>query len=260
MDPKPHVHEGPFPGVDDHIVTPETREEMVRGELILKQPSEPPRADCRARLGYVIVPHVAPGYIASTDLLTRFSFNSDFGTDVCVRKKGTDPDSGNRYLEELAFEIVDEQSLHHITIRAEDMAARGVRRLIVIFIEHGTVTEWSPSEHRFVPLPLDGVLEDPTLAHPMPLRAILDPDAARRAVTVAVWAKNDPWIRERKQGFRKGLQDSLLVILESRGLHPTDEQRATIESCSDPERIQRWLAAAVRVHSVADLLESSPEA
>jgi hypothetical protein len=51
MDPKPHVHEGPFPGVDDHIVTPETREEMVRGELILSQGSEPPRADCLARLG-----------------------------------------------------------------------------------------------------------------------------------------------------------------------------------------------------------------
>jgi hypothetical protein len=134
----------------------------------------------------VIAPHVAPGYIASIALLTRFSLDSDFATDVCVRKEGTDPESGHRYLEELAFEIVDEQSLHHITIRAEDMAARGVRRLIVIFIEPGTVTEWSPAEQRFVPLSLDGVIEDPTLAHPIPIRAMLDADAARRAVTVAV--------------------------------------------------------------------------
>jgi hypothetical protein len=52
----------------------------------------------------------------------------------------------------------------------------------------------------------------------------------------------------------------LLVILEARGLHPSDEQRAVIESCADPERLQRWLRAAVRVGSVAERLESSPGA
>jgi hypothetical protein len=287
MDPKPRhtfcapghaaapgVHEGPFPGVDDHIVRPETREEMVRGELILAQPAEPPRADCHARLDYVTATHVRTGYIVSSHLLTRFGLESDFATDVCVRKAGTDPETGNRYLEELAFEIVDEQSLHHITIRAEDIAARGVRRLIVIFVEPGTVTEWSSAEHRFVPLPLDGVLEDPTLAQPIPIRAMLDTGAARQAVAAAVWAQDDnPWILARKQelsqrarpqgreeGRAQGRQDSLLVILEARGLHPSEDQRATIESCSDPERLQRWLRAAVRVGSVAELLESSPGA
>jgi hypothetical protein len=253
----PGVHEGSFPGVDDHIVRPETREEMVRGELILAQPADPPHADCHSTLDRVTATHVAPGYIVSCELLTRFGPRSNFATDVCVRKEGTDPESGHRYLEELAFEIVDEQSLHHITIRAEDMAARGVRRLIVIFIEPGTVTEWSPAEQRFVPLSLDGVLEDPTLAHPIPIRAMLDTAAAKRAVTVAVWAQDDPWILERKQELRT---ESLLLVLEGRGLHPSDEQRAAIESCSDPERLQRWLRAAGRVGSVAELLESSPGA
>jgi hypothetical protein len=269
----PGVHEGPFPGVDDHIVRPETREEMVRGELMIAQPADPPHADCHARLDQVTLTHVAPGYVVSSELLTRFGPKSNFATDVCVRKEGTDPESGRRYLEELAFEIVNEQSLRHITVRAEDIVGRGVRRLIVIFVKRGTVTEWSRAEHRFVPLPLDGVLDDPTLAQPIPIRAMLDAAAAKRAVTTAVWAQDDPWLLERKQeidqkglerGLERGLEQgleqgrrvSLLLVLEGRGLPLDDEQRATIESCTDPERLQRWLRAAGRVASVAELLQS----
>jgi hypothetical protein len=191
---------------------------------------------------------------------------------VCVRKEGIDPSSGRRYLEELAFEIVNEQSLRHITVRAEDIIGRGVRRLIVIFVKKGTVTEWSPAEHRFVPLPLDGVLEDPTLAQPIPIRAMLDAAAAKRAVAAAVWAQ-DPWLLERKQelsqqsleqgrqqgrqqGLEQGQHVSLLLMLEGRGLRPNAEQRATIESCTDPERLQRWLRAAGCVASIAELLET----
>jgi hypothetical protein len=271
----PGVHERSFPAVDDHIVRPETREEMVRGELILAQ-ADPPHADRHARLDHVTLAHVKAGYIVSSELLTRFGPKSNFATDVCVRKEGTDPSSGRRYLEELAFEIVNEQSLRHITVRAEDIIGRGVRRLIVIFVKKGTVTEWSPSEHRFVPLPLDGMLEDPTLAQPIPIRAMLDAAAAKRAVAAAVWAQ-DPWLLERKQelseqglqqglvrGHQQGLEQglvrgqrvSLLLVLEGRGLHPNDEQRATIESCTDPDRLQRWLRAAGRVTSVAELLEA----
>jgi hypothetical protein len=267
------VHEGPFPGVDDHIVRPETREEMVRGELIYAAPAHPEHADCHATLDRVTGTHVAPGYIVSSDLLTRFGPKSNFATDVCVRKEGIDPETGNRHLEELAFEIVNEQSLRHITIRAEDIIGRGVRRLIVIFVKKGTVTEWSPAEHRFVPLPLDGALEDSTLAQPIPIRAMLDAAAARQAVAAAVWAQDDPWILERKQelsqqGLEQGLEQgrqqgleqgqhvSLLLMLEGRGLHPNDEQRATIESCTDAERLQRWLRAAGRVASLTELLEA----
>jgi hypothetical protein len=253
----PGVHDVPFPGVDDHIVRPETREEMVRGELFYAAPAHPEHADCHTRLDQVTATHVAPGYIVSSDLLTRFGPKSNFATDVSVRKEGIDPETGNRHLEELAFEIVNEQSLRHITVRAEDIVGRGVRRLIVIFVKKGTVTEWSPAEHRFVPLSLDGVLEDPTLAQPIPIRAMLDAAAAKRAVAAAVWAQDDPWLRERKQALsQQGQHVSLLLVLEGRGLPPNDEQRATIESCTDPERLERWLRAAGRVASIAELLET----
>src|SRR5690606_3130170 len=143
------------------LVEPESRQEMVRGELISAMPANPAHGDPHARIDYVTTAHAAPGYIVSTDLLTRFGPKSDFATDVCVRKVGIDPETGARYLEELAFEIVNQQSLRHITVRAEDIIGRGVRRLIVIFAKRREVTEWSQAEHRFVPLPLDGMLEDP---------------------------------------------------------------------------------------------------
>jgi hypothetical protein len=254
------VDQGPFPGVDDHIVTPETREEIVRGVRMIAQPAKPPHADRHADLDYVTRAHAHPNYIVSSDLLTRFGPKSNFATDVCLRKAGKDPSTGQRYLEELAFEIVNEQSLRHITIRAEDIIGRGVRRLIVIFVKRGTVTEWSQAEHRFVPLDLDGVLEDPALARPIPMRALLDAAAAKQAVAQAVWDEELPWVAERKRelvavGRQQALSAALLAVLDGRGLRPNKRQRALIESCTDIDRLDRWLHAAGRVDSIAELLD-----
>ena len=55
--------------------------------------------------------------------------------DTSVRRAGIDPSTDARYLEELAFEVVSEQSRRDITERAEDLARRGVRRLIAIFVK-----------------------------------------------------------------------------------------------------------------------------
>lgn len=258
--PRP-AREGHFPRVDDRLVEPESRQEMVRGELIEAMPANPAHADPHARLDYVTTAHAAPGYIVSTDLLTRFGPKSDFATDVCVRKVGIDPETGARYLEELAFEIVNEQSLRHITVRAEDIISRGVRRLIVIFAKRREVTEWSQDEHRFVPLPLDGVLEDRTLAMPIPNRALLDAAAATAAVAIAVWEQDSPAIAERKQELRartrqETRREDLLHILEDRGLLPSAEQCAVIEACTDDEQLARWVRSAGRVGSVAELLEA----
>ena len=96
---------------------------------------------------------MAPGYAASTHLLTRYGPWSDFATDVCVRRQGRDPETGTRYLEEVCFEVVDAQS-------NADVIARGVRRIFGIFVkgigigdealldESATVVkEWSRAQH-----------------------------------------------------------------------------------------------------------------
>jgi hypothetical protein len=159
---------------------------MVRGQLVIAVPALPPHADRHCELDYVIRAHVAPGYISSSDMLTRAGPGSEFATDTSVRKAGLDPGTGTRYLEELAFEVVSTQSKRDVTIRAEDLTARGVRRLLAIFVKQAEVREWSPSKNDWVTLPLDGKLEDPTLARPVELKALLDAAAADDAVVDAL--------------------------------------------------------------------------
>ncbi len=62
--------------------------------------TSPPTADRLLELGYV----------ASPELLTRTETESDFATDVCVRREGVDPQTGGRHLEELAFEVANTQT------------------------------------------------------------------------------------------------------------------------------------------------------
>ena len=50
------------------------------------------------------------------------------------------------HLEEVSFEVVHEQSTKDVTERAEDLTARGVRRIFAIFVKKREVREWSRSE------------------------------------------------------------------------------------------------------------------
>jgi hypothetical protein len=103
-----------------------------------------------------------------------------------------DPATQTRYLEELAFEIVYKQSTRHITLRAEELANRGVRRVFAIFVTRGEVCEWSRSEGRFVKLSPDSEIVDPTLARPLPVRAILNREVGHAAVVKVLDAKQIP--------------------------------------------------------------------
>ncbi|MEM9454634.1 MAG: hypothetical protein AAGF11_10680 [Myxococcota bacterium] len=211
----------PPPYVDERLVRPETREQMVRGHLIHAVPAKPEHADQHTRLNYVIRGNLAAGYTASSDLLTRAGPRSDFATDTCIRRSGIDPRSGSRYLEELAFVIVNEQPQRFMIERAEDLTARGVRRLLAISVEKrvekGQVCEWSPSEHRFVPLDLDSTLEDPTLSHPIPIRALLDTAEADDSVARALVAEDNPLIakvraKDRAEGLIRGLETACTLF------------------------------------------------
>lgn len=213
-----------MPRVDDHLVEPEvTRDEIVRGQRVYAAPAKEPHAERHFELIQVIGPLLAPGYIGAADLLTRFGPRSDFATDTSVRRVGIDPETGSRYLEELAFEVVSAQSLRDITIRAEDVTQRGVRRLIAIFVKQGTVREWSRERNDWVTLPLDSMLEDPVLVRPVPVRALLDAAAADEAIVDALDSKGSPKLKEirateraegRKEGHEEGRKEGLDEGLE----------------------------------------------
>ena len=78
-----------FPGsgqiaVDDHIVAPESRAEILEGRLILSPPALEAHAVPHADLAYVLRAQVAPAYVVAVDLLTRTSTDSDFAPDASV--------------------------------------------------------------------------------------------------------------------------------------------------------------------------------
>lgn len=200
-------HDLPPPYVDERLVEPETRDEMVRGRKVLALPANPEHGDEHAEIDYLARGYLAQGYTASSDLLTRAGPGSDFATDTCIRRSGIDPRTGSRYLEELAFEVVNTQSLGHMRERAHELTSKGVRRIFAIFVKKREVGEWSPSQARFVPLALEGAIEDPALIRPLPVRALFDAAVADDSVVDALEAKGNPRLVERiSAGFAEGLR------------------------------------------------------
>lgn len=231
------------PSLDDTIVEPETREEMIRGRRVHAAPALAPHADRHHALDFLTGGCVAPGYVGSSDLLTRTGPQSQFAADTSIRREGIDPATGTRYLEELAFEIVNEQSLAHITERAQELSARGVRRVIAILVKQGEVREWSAELGDWLVLDPDGTFEDPTLVEPIVVRALLERAEGTRAVVRALDAKRDPAIVEiESRGLERGravaLRSAIEALCEVLGI-PFDEARRGQVSALDVTALQR---------------------
>lgn len=181
-----------FPRVDEHIVTPEvTYDEIIRGRKVSAMTALYPHAKAQNDLAFLIAPHVKPGYVALTELLTRAAVGSDFGTDVCVCREGTDPETKSRYLEEISFEVVNEQSMRDVTEKAEDLSFRGVRRVFGVFVKTGNVCEWSKLENKFVPMNKEGCIEDPLFVRPIAVKAVVDFALGEDEVVRALIVKNN---------------------------------------------------------------------
>jgi hypothetical protein len=255
---------GDFPRLDDHLVVPEvTRDEVIKGRRVVAMPAAPPHGDQHFRLDYVVAAHVAPGYEGSTDLLTRMGKKSDFATDACIRKTGTDPATGTRYLEAIAFEVVSTQSERDAADKAEEMLARGVRRVFGIFVKGPRrVCEWSLESGRWVPLDAGARIEDPCLVTPLAVPALLDAAQADDAVVEALKAKRNPEILKleaaakvegKAEGEAKGMAGAILKVLEARGVAVSPAQREEILRCSDLARLSRWVVRASLATSAAEV-------
>ncbi len=193
---------GDFPDPDDHIVAPPTRWEIVEGRLVYQASAEHPHATANVRIDSLLHEVVHPDYEVATDLLTRVAKTSNFASDVCVLRRGIDPETDARHLEELAVEIVDAQSLKRVSQRARLWARRGVRRIFAVVLKKDQVREWSRELDEFVVLDPDASIDDPVLARPIPARALLDDAVAKRI-------HDEPRIAAREQGLREGREDGL---------------------------------------------------
>jgi hypothetical protein len=273
---------GPFPPVDEHLVEPEvTRDEIIGGRRVVAFPAEAPHADQHGELQYVLRAHVASGYVAAVDLLTRVDLKSDFASDICVRRAGVDPQTDKRYLEELAFEVVSEQTEQDVSEKVPRMHHRGVRWIFAIFIKSRQVCEWSlEGQGSWRPLASTSRIEDPCLATPLAVAALLDAATADDAVVEALAAKDNPALRRREatarsegeikgkaegraegktegraEGKIEGIATSILRVLETRGIAVSPGQRQEILRCADFDQLDRWLGRAVLAASADEVLQ-----
>jgi hypothetical protein len=258
-----------FPPVDEHLVEAEvTRDEIIGGRRIVAMPAKEPHADQHGELHYLLRAHVAPGYLASIDLLTRFDVKSDFASDVCVRKAGTDPQTGTRYLEELVFEVISEQNEQVVKEKAPRMRRRGVRRVFAIFVKTRQVSEWSPEHRIWQPLDPASRIEDSCLAKPLVVATLLDAAMADDAVVEALAAKGNPAIRKREaaarsegeaegraEGRAEGIAAAILRVLEARSIAVSPAQRQEISGCADLARLDHWLSRAALASSAEEVLQ-----
>jgi hypothetical protein len=262
------------PSVDEHLVEPETRWEVIDGARVQASPAQPPHADQHFTLDYVLGAHLAPGYVGATDLLTRWSEDDDYATDTSVRRTGIDEATGERHLEELAFEVAFTQRRAALAERARKLTARGVRRVFAIFVvedgdgtvetggtvEKGsTVEEWT-DEQTWQPLDLDGVIEDPCLAVPLRVRALLDVDAADDAVARALIARGHPVVLAfgdecYRRGLVEGRRKALRRLLAERGIELEARHLARIEACTDPDVLKIWVRRSLTAEHADAVLE-----
>jgi len=241
----------PFPPLDEHLVDPEvTRDEIVRGRRIVSEPAQAPHADLHSALSYLVGHHRRAGWVVSIHLLTRWAEDSDFATDVSVRRAGIEPTTDQRYLEELAFEIVYAQPLRDILERGEIACARGLRRFFAVLVETHEVLELR-NGRPFTFAPEDSI-EDPCFVRPMEIAAMFDRAKADNAVARALLAKNSPAIEELRQ---RGRAEAVLDLLTERGIEVPEPIRERILATTDIAALKRWLTRAITADTLAAVLD-----
>lgn len=62
--------------------------------------------------------------------------------------------------------------------------------------------------------------------------------------------------RGRTEGVLEGKVESLLAVLEARGLTATELQRQRLLTCRDADMLDRWLRGVLTAKSVDDLLST----
>jgi hypothetical protein len=192
--------------------------------------------------------------------LTRTSEIDDLAPDVSVY-----PDApaatGGRQIEELAFEIVSTQSLGHAGRKAKKLVDRGVRRVFAIDIERSRALEWSRALDSWRVLDDAEHLADRALAVALPIEALIRSAKADDAVARALLEKRNPVLEsaraqdraEAKQdglaeglaeGFARGTGETLIAMLDARGIALDLTDRERIRRERDPATLARWVARA----------------
>jgi len=88
---------------------------------------------------------------------------------------------------------------------------------------------------------------------PLAVQRILE-----QLMTSDTWPVYSPFAKEhfgrgKKEGRREGEADSILIVLEARGLDVTDAERERITACSDLKQLKKWITRAATAEKTSDL-------
>jgi Uma2 family endonuclease len=252
-----------LPDVDERLVAPDSRFEIIDGKVSYVPPALEPHGTSHARLAAIVEAHRHPDFSVAVDMLTRTSRVDDIAPDVSVYPSARNPRTGGRQLEQLAFEIASTESLSHAADKARRLVGRGVRRVFALDLDRERVLEWSTDIDAWSILDLTSEIDDPALAVPLPVAPLIDAARADDAVVRAFRARRHPeFLAERAEGERIGreqgrleaLADLVVSTLATRGMTVTPDQTACVFAERDVGRLMRWAQAASTIADVASLL------
>jgi len=246
-----------LPDINDRLAPPGTPYEVWDGELVRVPPADPPHAERHIQLAALIEAHTGPEFESGADLLTRTSRVDDIAPDVSVYPV-SDPATGRRKLEHIAFEIVSRGSLSRAGRKAAKLTGRGVRRVFAIDVVRSRALEWSVELGAWRELDPSGRIEDPALAVPLPIAALIHDAKSDDAIARALLAKrNSVLVLQRAEaqaeGKAEGKAEAVVVLLAARGIAVDGAARARILGERDPQQIDRWIARAATCAVLAEL-------
>ena len=264
----------PLPALDDRIVHPGSRFEVLDGQLIAAPPANPPHATRHFSLAYVLGAHVGDGHIGAVDMLMQSDGRSDFAPDASIYPAG-EAEGGGRKLKELAFEVTSEQALSVPTEKTRKLIARGVRRVFCILVKERRVLEWSRPTDNWSPLPSTATIDDPCLVRPLRVAALLDAATADDEVAEALARKHNPVIERiraegvekgraegvekgRAEGVEKGRAEALVTaittLLDARGIPASAAALDRLRACRDEAKLIACLRSAATDASAENAL------
>lgn len=229
------------PAVDERLVAPGTRYEALDGQLLFTPPADEPHGTAHLDLAAVLRVHATDSYRGAVDMLTRTTEVGDHAPDASIYPRERDPETGGRKLEELAFEIVSEQSMSVPTRKARDYIERGVRRVFCLDLGKRRALEWSRAKDDWEELSVDASIADACFVRPLPVRVLLDAASVDDAIAEALLAKKNPKIEAKIAAARA---EAVLHVLAARDVIVTEGDRARVLACLDAEQLTRWMARA----------------
>lgn len=250
-----------LPAVDERLVAPESRFEIVDGRVVYVSPADEAHAVGHGALGALLRAHRSPDRSVAIDMLTRTSVDTDAAPDASVYPSERDPKTGGRQLEELAFELLSTERLSHAGDKAARLVARGVRRVFVVDVVRRRGYEWSHALASWTLLAPDARIEDPALAVPLAIAALVDAVGADDASVKAYRAQRHPeFLAEHEKGQEQGRKEGLDAmkrllgsLIADRGFTLTVAQEAKLAACSDFDRLERWLRRAPRATTADEI-------